>query len=535
MIMDDPRGISTERFSGTAEGDRDTNLLEPLPPTAGRPGPPEVSLSPQRTTAINDFGVRIHGSLNPQDVIATAVHELRPILGCERICYLERRGTKFHLQAASGHAGIPRRSRPAAFLEEFVSKVLTSGQRFLYPDEGIVLPDDIGRRLADYWDLTNGQLILVEPVFSMLPPAETASKTLTEPTMVGAIVVEQFSQPTLPAGTLTTLEAAMKHLTPALKNCREHWKLASIPGLAQAAVAVDSIRKNTNLATLFYLSITALVISAAGLIQQPFEIECRGKLMPRQRREVFASIDGEVVDVEVAESQVVAAGQVLCRLQSRELEKSVIEQTGLLKGKLKARDAARAELRSRSTPQARSQSARDQAQLELINAEIETINRQLKVLEQEESQLKVCSPISGTVMTERPGEKLRGRPVRRGEPLLEILQDDGGWQLELAVAERRLGHLLSYSQSHPNVKVKFRMLSSVQQPFECQLTRLADRTVASAEAGAACVAYCDVSQLDQLTHQVGSEVSARIQCGQRSLLYIWFHEFWELLQRNWWV
>ena len=173
--------------------------------------------------------------------------------------------------------------------------------------------------------------------------------------------------------------------------------------------------------------------------------------------------------------------------------------------------------------------------MELIHAEIDTIQRQLELFEEEEKQLEVRAPMAGRVMTERPDEKLKGRPVRRGEPLLEIMQDTGGWQLELAVAERRLGHLLAYHQTNPVIDVKFRLLSSVQKSFDCQVTRFADRTVPSLETGSASGVYCDVSEIDQLPRQIGAEVSARIQCGRRSLLYIWFHEFWELLQRNWWI
>lgn len=531
--MDDPRGVSAHPVNRGLDFHRNLGQTEPGSASADVLPSSDRPIDPRMTSAIDEFALRIHASLNPEEVIATAVHELRPILGCERINFLERTRTGFRLVAASGHAGLPRRSRPAAMLEQFVSVVLDQKERFQFPDQQMELPEEIARRLDDYWELSNGQFILVEPIFSAPSRSTVDSNNQDDRSIAGALVVEQFSQPSLPTGGLTVLDAAVKHLAPALKNCRTYWRLASIPGLSHCGRVAEIIRGSMRMAVAFYVAITALLIAAAAIIHQPFEIECRGRLMPTQRREVFSAVEGEVVDVAVRESQSVEAGQVLCQLQSRELEKAIIEQTGLLKGKLKARDAARAELRSKSTPQARNQSSRDQAQLELINAEIDTIQRQLKVLEQEESQLQICSPISGIVMTERPEEKLRGRPVRRGEPLIEILQDEGGWQLELAVAERRLGHLLAWHKTHPRIKVKFRPLSSVTQSYECQITRMADRTVPSGESGSTCQVYCDVSNVNQLTRQVGSEVSARIQCGRRSLLYIWFHDFWELLQRNW--
>ena len=484
--------------------------------------------------AIEDFAVRIHRSLNPREVIALALHELRPALSCERVSYLERRGTSFRLVAASGLVDLPKRSRSSSLLETFVAAILTRKARFQFPDEDLTLPADLGRKLADYWEQSNGQLILVEPVFSTVQDPDPSCSD-NDRVLVGAVVLEQFSQTDFQKDTTDRLEAAMRHFTSALENARRYSRLVSIPGLYQLGIAYEQFRHNARVAALGYLALVSLLVWAASTVKRPFEIECHGRLMPVHRREVFASVDGEITDVAVAESENVEPGQILCRLRSRELEKAIIEQTGLLKGKLKARDAARAELRSRSGAQGRTQPARDQAQLELIHAEIDTIQRQLELFEEEEKQLEVRAPMAGRVMTERPDEKLKGRPVRRGEPLLEIMQDTGGWQLELAVAERRLGHLLAYHQTNPVIDVKFRLLSSVQKSFDCQVTRFADRTVPSLETGSASGVYCDVSEIDQLPRQIGAEVSARIQCGRRSLLYIWFHEFWELLQRNWWI
>ena len=531
--MEDRRGISIDLLRRGIEFDQ-------LSPTGVTPDAVPMTSSaipdePRIASALDAFARRIHRSLDPQEVIAIAVHELRPIFDCERVCYLELRGKKFRFVAASGHVGLPRRSRPASLLEQFVTAILPEKERFLFPDDQTVLPDEISRRLADYWEQTNGQLILVEPVFSSLPDPENPSQSSPVPSIVGALVIEQFSRPDLMPGTLSRLDVSLKHLTLALENSRKYSRLVSIPGLLQIGHFADLIRSHSRIATLFYLTLGTLLMAAACLIKRPFEIECRGRLMPTERREVFSGIEGEIVDVAVRESEPIEQGQLLCLLQSRELQKSIIEQTGLLKGKLKARDAARAELRSRAAPQVRNQTARDQAQLELVSAEIETLHRQLEILAQEEQRLEIRSPISGTVMTERPVEKLRGRPVRRGESLLEIMQEEGGWQLELAVAERRMGHLLNYHRDQPQVIVKFRLLSSAQKSFECQITRVVDRTIPSSEWGSACQIYCDVSNLDQLTRQVGSEVSARIRCGEKSLAYLWFHEFWELLQRNWWV
>ncbi len=487
------------------------------------------------TSGVEAFAVQIHQSLNPHVVTTIAAQELRPILRCERVSFLERRGRRFRLVAASGQTGCPSRSRQASLLEHFVAAVLPRGARFVYPEDHLTLPEDLARRLASYWENANGQLILVEPVYSVLSGSDKVTSQTATRRVVGALVMEQFSRSSLQPGTVQRLEAALKHLTPALANARRYSRLVSVPGLYQLGQISELIRRTRAAALLMSVMILASLLAGACLVERPFEIECHGRLMPTVRREVFAGLEGEIVEVLVGESVQVEEGQVIARMQSRDLEKAVLEQTGLLKGKLKARDAARAELHGRSTPQIRGQSSRDQAQLEVIHAEIDTIHRQLELLEQERQQLVIRAPITGTVTTERPREKLLGRPVHRGESLLEIMDESGGWQLELAVAERKIGHLLSHQQQTSPAGVTFRLLSSAQQSFDCSVNRVADRILPSPELGSCGLVFCDVSKLDLPTRQIGSETSARIRCGTRSLLFIWFHEFWELLQRSWWV
>ena len=115
------------------------------------------------------------------------------------------------------------------------------------------------------------------------------------------------------------------------------------------------------------------------------------------------------------------------------------------------------------------------------------------------------------------------------------MDEAGAWQLELAISERKSGHFLSYHQQHTKVSVKFRLLSMTPQTFDCHVTRLADRMVTTPESGTSSLIFCDISNLELPTRQIGSEVSARIQCGKKSFLFLWFHEFWELLQRHWWL
>lgn len=529
--MSDPRRMSSllplDEHGDSATGLADGLALDDSPQVDRRASPTLFRLE--------EFSVQIHRSLNPRVVASTAVQELRPICGCERICILERRGGRFRLLSASDQSVHPPRSRQALLLERIAQAVLPAGGRFQFPNERLTLPDEIARLLADYWERSNGQFILIEPVYSEVSTPDDDHPKTDERAVVGALVLEQFSRSDLPGGAIECLDCAIPHLTSALANARKYLRLASVPGLSPLGAIFDAIRRTRSSAMTAYLIVGLCVLACGWFIKRPFEIECRGRLMPTLKREVFAALEGEIIEVLVNDSDRVEQGQIVARVQSRQLEKTSLEQTGLLKGKLKARDAARAELRSRSTPQIRGQSLRGQAQVELINSEIETIHERLELLAQEQDQLDIRAPISGTIATDRPHEKLLGRPVQRGESLLEIMDEAGGWQLELAVPELQIGHLLMYQHNHADVRVRFRLLSCVERSFECAVTRTGDRTLPAADSGPYHPVFCDATRVDRLQRQIGAEVSAKIQCGQRSLFFIWFHEFWELMQRHWWV
>jgi hypothetical protein len=495
---------------------------EPLPATDDRP----ASLDEWQFVAL------IHQSLNPRDVQHCATQELRPLLNCERVSFLERRGDRFWLTAISGLRQRPPRTRWVMKLEQFVELVGRSGRRFVHPAESGELSDDLGRSLSSYWEETHGTFLLAEPVFD---PSTSSLPDQGNRRPVAMLVIEQFAGGELSEEALDRLDRAVEQLSIALSNARRHARIYHVPGVALLAAFCASLSRTRLSSIVAGFLMLAGLVTALNWIEIPFELECRGRLMPAARRQVFASLDGEVLEVHVDESARIEAGQVLARLQSDELERASLEKTGLLKEKVKSRDAARAELRSTSPQQTRGQAARQQAELEVLNSEIDTIERQLALIEQQREHLLVVSPIAGTMTTSRPREKLLGRPVRRGDALLEVMDETGDWQLELAVADAKLGHLLQTLSSTPAPKVTYRLLSSPQRTYAAEFLRVADRAVSLPEVGTAGLVVCGVSDMDSRYRRIGSDVSARIDCGPRSLAFLWFHEFWELMCWSWWL
>ncbi len=110
---------------------------------------------------------------------------------------------------------------------------------------------------------------------------------------------------------------------------------------------------------------------------------------------VYAPLDGIIKNVNVEQNQIVHKNDVLLELASPDLEKKI--------------ETARASL------------VKEQAAAHQNEETIRTLQEQLEVLNQKKTMLVVRSPIDGRVATSNVRERLKSRPVNRGEALLEIV------------------------------------------------------------------------------------------------------------------
>ena len=72
--------------------------------------------------------------------------------------------------------------------------------------------------------------------------------------------------------------------------------------------------------TIGVVSLLLVVILGLIFIEKDFNLEAEGTLVPIQRREVFAPIDGEVLHVLVDHDDPVEAGDLLVSMINRDLE-----------------------------------------------------------------------------------------------------------------------------------------------------------------------------------------------------------------------
>lgn len=160
------------------------------------------------------------------------------------------------------------------------------------------------------------------------------------------------------------------------------------------------------------LSVAALcVIVLVGILAlpQPYRISCRCVVEPMQRRFVVAPQDGLIETSFVQPGDVVRQGQVLARLDGREVR---WELAGLEADRRQAQQ-------QRDSNLARGELGK----AELARLEVEQLDAKLELLRRRESLLEIVAPLDGVVLSGSV-DKLSSAPAKVGQVLFEIAPVD---------------------------------------------------------------------------------------------------------------
>ena len=121
--------------------------------------------------------------------------------------------------------------------------------------------------------------------------------------------------------------------------------------------------------------------------------------------------------------------------------------------------------------------------------------------------------------------------MQRGQALLTIVDPHGPWILELHVPDRDIGHVLAARQSiRPDLDVSFLLATDPANTYrgKIQSVALGSETDENRQASVRVTVQVESDVLPQ--RRPGATVSAAIDCGRRPLVFVWFHDLWEMIQ-----
>jgi multidrug efflux pump subunit AcrA (membrane-fusion protein) len=242
----------------------------------------------------------------------------------------------------------------------------------------------------------------------------------------------------------------------------------------------------------------ALVFMA--LAKGDYQVTADGGIEGEVQRAIVAPFDGYILRSAVSAGDEVEAGLEMAALDDREL---ALDRLNWVSKK-----------QEYVFEYNRALDSRNRAEVSIYKARIAQADVQLEMLDQQLQRAKLVAPFAGYVVAGDLSQAV-GSSVRRGEVLFEVAPLDA-YRLNLLVDESQLGHV-EVGQSG-----QFLTSSLPSTPFEFVVTKLTP--IAQALDGRTVFTVEAVIPEQVALLRPGMKGVAKIQAGERSLMWIWTRE-----------
>lgn len=495
----------------------------------------------------DSFARASHESLDLKETAYIVANEGRRLIGCDRVSVAMKKGGKCKVQSISGQDTIENRSNIVAALNNLATRVVAAGEPLWHDGSTEDLPPQIEEALEDYVDQSYGRNVAVlplrEPERRLGADNESgATGTLDRDNahrgdVIGALIVEQIESDIPPEIFKARVDLVYEHGTRAIANSRSHTNLFLMPLWRALGRATWVLRARTLPKTIAVVALVLAIVLGLTFIKKDFNLEAEGTLLPQVRREVFAPIDGEVLEVLVDHNSEVSEGDPLVRLRNPDLEIQITEVAGQIQTTLAEKSRVIGQLGYRGSLK-ESEVRALVAEQQKLEVEYRALEDKLALYQKRRDDLTVKSPITGTVVSWDVEKTLRSRPIMTGQVLMEIADLNEPLFLELELPEKREGHLDEYiagqgltESNNDTLDVTYILATDPDEPLDAklQLDSISLRADANEEHGAIIKMDADPDQesLQLLQPRPGAKVIAKIYCGRRASGFVFFHEIYE--------
>lgn len=462
-----------------------------------------------------------------------AVNEGRRLLECDRVSVFVRRGGQLRLLATSGVDRVTRDTDFARNSERLAGEIAAWGEPVEHStsvdDESPDLPPPLAMALEAHIDHAHAREL------GGVPLRFAERDATTEVARFDAVVIaERFVPGPSLRASLTEFgelcapalaRSAQLERFPVGAALRWSERLARLRAPAQLSKA------------LVIAALVAGVFAALVFVPATLRVEAPARLATAVEREVFATASGAVSEVRVTHGQHVAQGDELIVLSDPELELKLQEVRGEMAATQQRLDALAV---TRTDRTLREESAEDRlpmaAEQLQLDERLASLQRQEELLAARQEALTLRSPCSGEVLTRDVQSLLAARPVERGQALLTIADASSGWELHADVPQRQIGHVVAASESQDApVAVSFRLASDVQATHSGHLSSISAAAPLDADGlrdePAPVEVRIAVDGPPPAAARPGMAAQVSIDCGRRSLGYVWLHDVAATLYR----
>lgn len=489
---------------------------------------------------LESFTRRAHEQLDVRQASYTIANDGRRLVGADRVTVATGPANRLKIQAISGKDTFDTRSNVTTMLTKVARAVAKTGEDVWYTGDTADFAPQVEKTIDAYVDEANTKAMAILPLIDRRGEEDEAPEAIEArrakpPKVIGAIIVEQMVDNRVPDGFRQRVDVVRSHSETALANAQEHEGLFLMPLWKLLGNAMWLFRGRTLPKTVLATVAVVGLVLAALFVQKDFTLEGAGKLRPAELRNVFAEVDGTVITINARHQQSVREGEELLLLRSNDLDKDLTVIAGQIEEALAERLTLSLELGGTDlTPAERDSKL---AQIAKTEKQLETLRAEQALLEEKQQALSVKSPIDGQVITWNVEELLMGRPVQRGNSLLEVADPSGEWILEVEMPEKRMGHInKALDEAGGQLQVEF--LPETSTDTKLQGTLELEGVAASAEVrGEEGTTVFLTVNFDQQAFRdavadpkVGAEVKARVACGKRSIAYAYLHDLIDFIR-----
>jgi len=495
---------------------------------------------------LETFTHAIHGSLEMKEACFAVVNDGKRLVGCDRLSVALKVGGRTMIEAVRGQEVVEQRANLIRELTKLCKAVIRSGEDLVYTGNTEGFAPDLRDALEAYVDESGSKAVIV----TLLHKPEL--DTTKEKVPFGAVVAEQIGDEMAPTDAHARCEVVARHASTALWNASEYDK-ALLPILKLIGSPARFFRGRTLAKIIGVLVALVSVILILTFVPWQLTIEGRGSLLPEQRRNLYAPVAGVVIDVPVVHGQLVKEGDVLCDIESKELQKEEKRLMAEMASAESQENVYRRQAESnKTTVEERAQIRGQQYEAKIKKESAET---QIGIIREQLASMKVRAPQDGIITTWEPQKNLLNRPVEIGTELLQIAAVSGEWEMEVDVPDDDMGPILdAQSKLQKEIAAGTKPVGSALEAYFVTATdpehrypgfvrRIAAKadTVEAKHVVKLTVGFTDKVRNEFLarnqTLRPGSEVRARVKCGEARLAYVLLrdvvHVFYETILFRW--
>jgi hypothetical protein len=470
------------------------------------------------------FTRSVYAKLSLRHVCYVVANDGKRLIGCDRITVLIRRGRRYDIAAVSGVDEVETRSESAKAIRRLAECVCETDEPLSYSGAVDDLSPQLREAIGDYVDETHVRTLDVLPLRSDNSEKLPAGEARSSPPL-GALVIERLNDSRKTAGYQERIRFAAEHATAAIGNSLTYERIPLQPIWRLWNRIVDCFAPVRRFRSLVVLGCLGFVVASLIFIPADFTVHAEGVLKPSRCRYAFAPLDGTVETIYVKHGDRVSAGRPLLLLRNVDLEVALVDLGGQRTAALEQLSAVERSLYEDSTRLVLAERHRLSGQRSELKNRITTLDDQLVLLRRKKELLVILSPAEGEVVTWNLERLLHNRPIKQGQVLLEVAETGGGWELELKLPEDDVGHVTRAQRLRgDDLRVDYCLASDPERNRTATVREMHLAAEVHGEEGSTVLVRATLDDQDAAARRFGAEAVAKIECGRRSIGYVWLHD-----------